>query len=404
VATALAIVHAVDDAFLHRQPGVAAGQHALAGTLAVAAGVAAVVAFPSLRPGLRAGIALVLGVLALVNGLLHLAHIDADRAAGSDVTGVLATAAGMVLVGLAVAIPFLHRRERTASRRRRWVTRVVGGVAVTALGFVVLLPVSLGIVSTHKFREPIGEPPRTEYRSVSFRSADGLRLSGWYRRSRNGAAVILVHGGGGDRTGSVRHAELLAQHGFGVLLYDSRGRGESEGSPNAYGWGWPKDVAGAITYLRGQPDVREGRIGGLGLSTGADVLIEVAAGRKDLRAVVADGATARSFTDYRNVFGLDPTTPLFASLFTTVRVLSGDSPGPPLEKLVARVAPTPLLLIAAGQGVAGERDFNRAYAEAANEPVELWDLPGVTHTRAISERPGEYERRVADLFEGALLG
>jgi fermentation-respiration switch protein FrsA (DUF1100 family) len=403
VAAALAVVHALDDAFLHRQPGVAAGQHALAGILAVAVGVAVIVAFPSLRPGLRAGVALVLGVLALVNGLLHLGHIDADRAAGSDFTGVLATAVGLVLIALAVAIPFLHR-ERAASRTRRWVTRFVGALAVAVLGFVVLLPVSLGIVSTHKFREPIGDPPSSDYRTVSFRSADGLRLSGWYRPSRNGAAVVLVHGGGGDRTGSVRHAKLLARHGYGVLLYDARGRGESEGSPNAYGWGWPKDVAGAISFLRTQPDVHEDRVGGLGLSTGADVLIEVAARRKDLRAIVADGSTARSFTDYRNVFGIDLSTPLFAPLFTTVRVLSGDSPGAPLEELVARVAPTPLLLIAAGQGVAGEREFNRAYAKAAGQPVDLWDLPEVTHTRAISERAGEYERRVVGLFERALLG
>jgi hypothetical protein len=55
LATVLLLVHALDDAFVHRGPGLGLGQHALAGAIALGAGVAAVLAFPSLRPGLRAG-------------------------------------------------------------------------------------------------------------------------------------------------------------------------------------------------------------------------------------------------------------------------------------------------------------------------------------------------------------
>ena len=66
-ATLVALVHGLDDAFVHRGPGLGVGQHALAGVLAVVAGVAGVVAFPSLRPGLRAGLALSFGSLALAS-------------------------------------------------------------------------------------------------------------------------------------------------------------------------------------------------------------------------------------------------------------------------------------------------------------------------------------------------
>jgi uncharacterized protein len=89
--------------------------------------------------------------------------------------------------------------------------------------------------------------------------------------------------------------------------------------------------------------------------------------------------------------------------YNAARVFSGDSPGAPLQDLVSRVSPTPLLLIAGGRGIAQERDLNRIYADAAREPVELWDLPAVGHTAAIRERPQEYERRVADFFDEALL-
>ncbi|MDF2753812.1 MAG: Dipeptidylaminopeptidase/acylaminoacyl-peptidase -like protein [Gaiellaceae bacterium] len=403
-ATAVAILHALDDAFLNRQPGVDLDQHALAAVISLAAGTGAVVAFPRLRPGFRAAISFMFGVLAIVNGALHVRHISLDGAAASDYTGVLALAAGVVLVLLGLAIPFLHRGEGARTRARRWVYRLVAVVAGALAVYVFLFPTSLAIIQTHKYREPIGSPPSAAYQTVSFTSSDGLELSGWYHPSRNRAAIIVIHGGGGDRTGAVRHAELLARHGFGALVYDSRGRGESEGSPVGFGWGWPKDVAGALAFLRERPDVDPERIGGLGLSRGADVLIQVAAEDRDLKAVVADGATGGSFADYRNLGEEAEGAPFYLTMYTAARVFSGSSPGEPLKELVARISPTPLLLISTGGSLPVERDFNRIYAKAAREPVELWDLPEVNHTAAIRERPEEYQRRVVRFFDNALLG
>jgi dienelactone hydrolase len=235
---------------------------------------------------------------------------------------------------------------------------------------------------------------------VSFRSSDGLRLAGWYRPSRNGAAVVVVSSAGGDRLGSIDHARMLADHGYGVLLYDERGSGESEGSPNGFGWGWDQDVVGALSFLEAQPDVDRHRIGGLGLSTGADVLIEVAASDHRLSAVVADGATGRSLADV--IPGDLWTTLQLAPTLATVALLSGTRPGPPLKDLVRRVSPTPLLLVASGS-LPQEIPMNEAYAGAADPPVDLWVLPEAHHTAAIHEVADAYERRVIGLFDGALL-
>src|SRR5689334_3823459 len=84
VATAVALLHAVDDAWLNRQPGVGLEQHALALTISLAAGVAAIVAFPRLRVALRSVIAFGFGVLAIVNGALHLIHVTNGGPSGSD--------------------------------------------------------------------------------------------------------------------------------------------------------------------------------------------------------------------------------------------------------------------------------------------------------------------------------
>ena len=77
IATLVALVHAVDDAFVHRGPGLGLSQHALAGLVALAAGVGAIIVFPRLRPGLQAALSFSFGLFALVNGAMHIGHLDA---------------------------------------------------------------------------------------------------------------------------------------------------------------------------------------------------------------------------------------------------------------------------------------------------------------------------------------
>ena len=215
------------------------------------------------------------GVLATVNGAMHVQHIRVDGAAHSDLTGVLAFAAGLVLAGLAVV-------------------RSSGAAGAGGSGW---LAVPVAILGSCPRARPDGawasstrtsgasrsaRSPAPAYQEVAFRAGDGLQLpAGTARRAtaRPSCSCTAATATGRARA---RHAEMLAATGYGVLLYDARGRGHSEGSPNGYGWDWRKDVAGAMAFLKARPDVEPGRIGALGLSTGADVLVEVAADRDDL--------------------------------------------------------------------------------------------------------------------------
>jgi hypothetical protein len=54
--------------------------------------------------------------------------------------------------------------------------------------FYVVIPVCIGITETHKYR--IGAPPSAEYREVTVDATDGVKLSGWYRSTRNGATLL----------------------------------------------------------------------------------------------------------------------------------------------------------------------------------------------------------------------
>ena len=386
-AIGVAVIHALDDAFLNRQPGIDLSQHALAALIAVAGAAGAALAFRRGGPALRAALAFLLGALAMVNGAMHVQHVRVDGVARSDLTGVLALAAGLVLAGLAVFLLW---------HRRRWWQRLLA-VPVVAIGtFLALGPMAMGVIEVHKWREPIGAKPGPDYREVAFRSSDGLKLTGWYRPSRNGAAVLLVHGGGGDRQGPVRHAEMLAARGYGVLVYDSRGRGHSEGSPNGFGWDWRHDVDGAMAFLKGRPDVEPGRIGALGLSTGADVLVEVAPDRDDIAAIVADGTAAETWEDWHRLRGDDAGMVPGWFMFKTIEVLSGDPPSSTLEDRVREIR-RPVLMVSAG--TLEESEFGALYDRAAGPSVEHWNLPDVGHTAAIREAAAASEQRVTAFFE-----
>ena len=156
------------------------------------------------------------------------------------------------------------------------------------------MSVAIGYGTTHVGRAVV-PPDRlgVAHEDVKFTTSDGLELEGWYIPSKNGAAVIAFPG----RNGPQRPARMLARHGYGVLLFDRRGEGRSEGEPNSWGWGGDADVKAAIDYLQRRPDVDPERIGGIGLSVGGEMMIETAAETDELAAVVSEGAGARTFSE-----------------------------------------------------------------------------------------------------------
>jgi dipeptidyl aminopeptidase/acylaminoacyl peptidase len=238
--------------------------------------------------------------------------------------------------------------------------------------------------------------------NVAFETSDGLTLKGWYVPSRNGAAVIAFPG----RKGPQPHTRMLARHGYGVLLFDRRGEGASDGDPNSYGWGGEKDIEAAVAYLRRRPDVNPERIGGIGLSVGGELMIQAAAATPALKAVVSDGAGYRSIRETEDMPRrtlLDRLVGLPGSAVMTagVTVFSNHAPPADLKRYAARIAPRPLLLIADPDSGHTE-ELNAGFYGAAGEPKALWEIPGAGHVGGIRTHAAEYERRVVGFFDRAL--
>ena len=359
----------------------------------------ALLARPRLPATARAPLAAVLGAEAATGGVLHLLHARWDGLGRTDVTG-LALFAAAALFFVSASLALLGRRPLPPLRRTGRIAATVA--AAVPLVVVVVLPLVSAMWLGGKPRQPLA--PATfpvAHRDVELRAKDGTRLSGWYVPSRNGAAVVLVHGGGGSRNGVRRQALLLARHGYGVLLYDERGRGRSGGTNQSMGWDWGQDVEAGIDFALSQPGTT--RVGLLGLSTGAEVVVSVAAHDPRVRAVVAEGVIGRTFPDTLHQRATDDIVgiPYWAVALTSLWVENGTAPPAPLTDEFRRVVPRPVLLIAARRNLP-ERVTARTWAHAGRPTTRLW-LADAGHTAAFAAFPRLYRQRVLGLFGRALL-
>jgi len=393
--------HLVDDNFVQPEPGTSAADHLVSGLVPLAALLAFGTAYPHLRAGVRAAIAISLGVLGIVAGVGEAGYYTLQVGpSGDDYTGLLAIPAGLLLV--AVGGSALWKTRRTDDRRhRRYVRRLLLTALTVVGGYVVLLPLALSYVFTHSARAVVPAAKLgAAYEKVTFRTNGGLTLRGWYVPSKNRAAVIAAPG----RAGSQRPARLLIRHGYGVLLFDRRGEGESDGDPNAFGWDADKDMNAAVAYLQRRPDVDRNRIGGIGLSVGAETLLQTAAESDGLKAVVADGAGSRSLREDLGRAGTNKWGEIPTSLVITAGTMlfSNHAAPPSLKNLVGRIAPRPVFFIYGQHDQDNVRELNPGYYARAGEPKAIWEVPGASHTGGIDVRPREYEQRLIAFFDHAL--
>jgi uncharacterized protein len=393
VAVALLAAHAVVDAFVAPEPGTRWDDHLVRGSATLALLAVALFAFPRVAPGWRAALAAVLGILAVEGFALAVADARSGGPRGEDWTGFLLLPAGLLLLALAVMLVWRSRKPGRVRHLRRAAIALGGLLAV----YWLVVPVAVAIYATHRPRAVVDAPllggPAT------IRTGDGLDLAAWYVPSRNGAAVISYP----TRQGKLPQARMLARNGYGLLLLDARGYDGSEGDPNVFGWDGAKDIDAAVAWLQRQPDVEDGRIGGIGFSVGGEAMLQAAAGNEALRAVVSEGAGFRSVREDvlrgpRGWFAL----PGAAVQSAALTVLSRTPPPPSLKALVPRIAPRAVFLIYAGHGAGGE-EFNPDYYAAASGPKQIWRIPEAGHTGGFSARPGEYERRVVGFFDRALM-
>ncbi len=278
------------------------------------------------------------------------------------------------------------------------------------VALVLAAAVSAATIAVHTYRfelHSFNPEPSSPYRpadlpqlrTVEFESAAGGKLRAWLLPSRNGATVVFAHGAPADRSQLLPEARFLAQSGYGALLLDFPGHGESSGPAD---WGKPSSLAltAAIDYLSAQMPP-PAWIGALGFSMGSSVLAKVAVGDRRVRAVVLEGTFSAMEPQLRYEFRRWGPLTAWPAIWAARRT------GIPLEEMrpvdwIAEIAPRPILFVTGTDDKTVPPEMTRQLFEAARDPKELLELTGVGHGNyAQVVPPNAYLNRLATFFDQA---
>lgn len=291
---------------------------------------------------------------------------------------------------------------RPKRSRRYWLRLLIFfGVMLFILPFIIVFILTNAIAISYVVpihytvvRSP-DLPPTTQ--DISFIAADNLTLRGWYMPPQNDTVIILLHGYFADRTQLLFQAHHLIQAGYGVLLYDQRAVGESDGSQRSLGWRDVADVGGALAFLQDKAS----SFAIAGCSIGGQIALRATAQYPQLQAVLADGPAMVSIDDIPPADNWEGALTFRYHWFIDrlVEFHVGMNAPPSLMATIGQIAPRPIMLFAGARG--GEKFYIRLFQQAAGANAQLWEIPGATHCDGPSAAPAEYARRMLEFFDAS---
>ncbi|MBZ0317287.1 MAG: alpha/beta fold hydrolase [Anaerolineae bacterium] len=253
------------------------------------------------------------------------------------------------------------------------------------------------------------------WREVTFTSSDGLQLNGWYippsalsNGDAAGETVLLVHGHGGSRLDYVNIAPFLIGEGYGLLMFDLRASGTSQGDIVTMGCKEVQDVEAAFDFLTQQPEVNSDRIAIFGHSMGGTSAIRAMVRIPQARVVIASAAYSTfpgTVADGVKQVRPFPAFPI-ANIIVQMVTWQSDcdlSEVRPIDD-IPHISPRAVLLIQGTEDETIRRHNADELFAAARAPKELYMVEGAGHGDVYETNPAEYERRVLDFLSHYLRG
>lgn len=215
---------------------------------------------------------------------------------------------------------------------------------------------------------------------VYFKSSDGLTLHGWYFRAREEKGTILVcHGNVENISTHVKLDLWLIDAGYNLFIFDYRGYGKSEGTPDVKGIHLDAEAA-LETLLFTLPRTNQDHVIVFGKSLGGAVSIYTVANspfKNRIKALILDSP----FSSYRRIAREKIADSIIGWPFQyPLSFLVNDEYSP--EKYIARVSPIPIVIIHGnGDTIVPER-HGRILYDAALPPKKFWELAHPGHVLA----------------------
>ena len=160
-------------------------------------------------------------------------------------------------------------------------------------GITVLVTIFQSCLVYFPTREIIATPDNAglSYETVRFRSEDGVNLSGWYVPAPNAYKTILFcHGNGGNISHRIETLKIFHRLGLSTFLFDYRGFGESEGSPDEEGT--YRDAEAAWKYLTETLHISPSQIIIVGRSLGGPIAANLAQSRQSKGLIIESSFTS----------------------------------------------------------------------------------------------------------------
>jgi len=280
------------------------------------------------------------------------------------------------------------------------------------IGIVVLIYVAISTLAAYVLvripRLPIRDNPSSiglDYEDVSFPSRkDNLALKGWYMQGKKAFTIIVITGMRQNRVdyriNSMNMAKGFLEKGFSVLLFDQRGRGESEGQGILL-TNFERDIGGAVDYIRRRKGTNE-QIGLVGLSAGAAATV-IFSSNEEVDAVVSDScftSVSRVFTQKGSAMSKlpKPIVKLFGfGILFMARIMYGFHRTNPADK-VANVK-CPILFIQGDKDDWVSIDVTERLYKISNNPLdEIWFVPNAGPTKTFRIDPDGYINRITSFF------
>jgi fermentation-respiration switch protein FrsA (DUF1100 family) len=205
----------------------------------------------------------------------------------------------------------------------------------------------------------------SDIEEVTFETADGLRLAGWFFPIAGAPhpTVLVFNGNAGNRAYRASLATALRRRGFQVLLFDYRGFGGNLGTPTESGLA--ADARGARDYLLGRRDVDAAHVIYFGESLGTAVAVELATQYQPAALILRSPFTSMADIGQHHYWWL-PVRWLIRDRFAS------------LER-IGQVR-SPLLVIAGDRDRIVPTEYSRRLYEAATaSPKTFLSIPGADH-------------------------
>lgn len=275
---------------------------------------------------------------------------------------------------------------------------------VLALGY---LGISLFVATrlTTPVRQPIEQTPADEgldFQEVAFESTDGLALKGWWLPGDDSSrAVVLVHGLEGSKAGEhvLKTASVYSEAGYGVLMFDLRGHGESEGKRTTVGYQEVRDVRGALSWLE-ERGFEPGEVVLHGWSMGGATVLRSAPGT-GVAAVVEESGYADLPLLLRERLPESSGLPPFFNpgIFLMAKLFLDFDPWavrPEEDAAILSEEGVQLLIVHSTDDEVVP--FGHAKMLAASYPdAEFWEIEGYGHVEAYSHP--DYRQKLVDFLE-----